>query len=512
MAHAAQSGTGIILQQQTAETPTTPNGGAATPSTSTSSAISRRSFLGVGAVALAAAAGLTAPSMLVGCSGTTGSTATATENKKFDLLIKGGTVYEAGEGVDLGIKDGIVAEQGSLSEDDAAEVIDASGKLVSPSFVDSHTHLDKAFQMEYEEYREKAKELAAEFMASDEVDYGFPVCGGSERYLMSLIKEGKSEDEIKTVIKERIARALDMAIVNGTCAIKTNNTWGPLSVEVVNELKQEYAGKIDLYNIVPFTTETEAEDRCSMTFDQLEAIASDGSGSIDFIGGYFDGDYGYEDIDAMFDFADKHGLPLDLHVLETDVPLLKPFDYILDKSLAYGVGDKLTCGHLTALDAPGIDPAALEAVIRKSADAKVNVTALTSCNMYLMGRKAARPIRRGMTRLDLFLAANVNTCFASDNIRDAWRPYGNADMLQEAYISAHCLQYAFPEELEVIYRMATVNPAKNALRENYGTGIGCRADLVVLNAPSPDQALLDQAKRLYVIKDGKVVAKDGALV
>lgn len=472
--------------------------------------MSRRSFIGTGAVALAAAAGLAVPSVLSSCSASnSGGAAAATENKKFDLLIKGGNVYEVGEGIDLGIKDGMVVEQGALSEGDAAEVIDVSGKLVSPSFVDSHTHLDKAFQMEYEEYRKKAKELAAEFMASDEVDYGYPVCGGSEQYLMELIKEGKSEDEVKDVIKQRISRALDMAIANGTCAVKTNNTWGSLSVEVVNELKEEYAGKIDLYNIVPFTTDTEAEDRYSMTFDQLESYAADGS--IDYIGGYFDGDYGYDDIDAMFEFADKHGLPLDLHVLETDVPLLKPFDYILDKSLAYGLGDKLTCGHLTALDAPGIDGAALEAIIRKSADAEVNVTALTSCNMYLMGRKAAHPVRRGMTRLDLFLAANVNACFASDNIRDAWRPYGNADMLQEGYISAHCLQYAFPEELEVVYRMATFNAAKNALRENYGAGTGCRADLVVLDSASPDQALVDQAKRLYVIKDGKIVAKDGAL-
>ena len=155
--------------------------------------ISRRSFLGMSAAALAAAAGLAVPSVLAGCSTTSsGGTASATENKKFDLLIKGGNVYEVGEGIDLGIKDGMVVEQGVLSESDAAEVIDASGKLVSPSFVDSHTHLDKAFQMEYEEYREKAKELATEFMASDEVDYGYPVCGGSEQYLMGLIKEGKS--------------------------------------------------------------------------------------------------------------------------------------------------------------------------------------------------------------------------------------------------------------------------------------------------------------------------------
>ena len=179
-----------------------------------------------------------------------------------------------------------------------------------------------------------------------------------------------SENEEST-----ISRACDMAIANGTGLIKTNNTWSPLSVEAVEGLKREYAGRLDL-----------------------------------------------------------------------------------------------------------------------------------------MGRKAANPVRRGPTRLKQLMEAGVNCCYASDNIRDAWRPYGNADMMQEAMVAAHCMQYAFPGELEVVWRMGTYNAAKNALVEGYGVEEGCNADLVVLDAPSADLALIGQARKLYVVKGGKVVAKDGVLL
>src|SRR5947199_52873 len=67
----------------------------------------------------------------------------------FDKVIKGGMVID-GQMVprrraDVAIKDGRIAKIGRVSSSDAAEVLDASGLIVAPGFVDLHTHYDCAF-------------------------------------------------------------------------------------------------------------------------------------------------------------------------------------------------------------------------------------------------------------------------------------------------------------------------------------------------------------------------------
>ncbi|MBV8350484.1 MAG: amidohydrolase family protein, partial [Mycolicibacterium sp.] len=63
----------------------------------------------------------------------------------FDLLIKGGTIVDGLGGEpyvgDVAVKDGVIAATGTVSGD-AARVIAADGLLVTPGFVDLHTHYD----------------------------------------------------------------------------------------------------------------------------------------------------------------------------------------------------------------------------------------------------------------------------------------------------------------------------------------------------------------------------------
>ena len=64
----------------------------------------------------------------------------------FDIILKGGEVYDGTRGestvTDVAIADGRIAEIGTLQPDRAETVIDVSGLVVSPGFVDMHTHSD----------------------------------------------------------------------------------------------------------------------------------------------------------------------------------------------------------------------------------------------------------------------------------------------------------------------------------------------------------------------------------
>jgi len=64
----------------------------------------------------------------------------------FDLIVRGGTLVD-GQGsrrrrADVGVRDGRVAAIGDLAAADAAQSIDAAGRIVAPGFVDIHTHSD----------------------------------------------------------------------------------------------------------------------------------------------------------------------------------------------------------------------------------------------------------------------------------------------------------------------------------------------------------------------------------
>ena len=63
-----------------------------------------------------------------------------------DTLIKGGTIIDGRGGDrfvgDVGIKDGIIAEVGAGLSSASKNTIDADGAIVTPGFVDIHTHFD----------------------------------------------------------------------------------------------------------------------------------------------------------------------------------------------------------------------------------------------------------------------------------------------------------------------------------------------------------------------------------
>lgn len=64
----------------------------------------------------------------------------------FDLVITGGTVIDGtgtpGRKLDIGIRDGRIAQMGQLQNAAARERINATGLTVAPGFIDVHTHAD----------------------------------------------------------------------------------------------------------------------------------------------------------------------------------------------------------------------------------------------------------------------------------------------------------------------------------------------------------------------------------
>lgn len=73
--------------------------------------------------------------------------AAQTKAEKFDLLIKNGRIVDGSGNPwfygDVAIKDGKIAGIGKFSPENAVKVIDATGRIVAPGFIDVHGHIEK---------------------------------------------------------------------------------------------------------------------------------------------------------------------------------------------------------------------------------------------------------------------------------------------------------------------------------------------------------------------------------
>jgi N-acyl-D-amino-acid deacylase len=130
----------------------------------------------------------------------------------FDLKIVGGTIVD-GTGAerflaDLGIKDGVIVEikrrdaDGAGLAGDAVETIDATGRIITPGFVDVHTHYDG--QVSWDPVLEPSSGHGVTTVVAGNCGVGFaPVRPGQEDWLIALM-EGV-EDIPGTALAEGIS-------------------------------------------------------------------------------------------------------------------------------------------------------------------------------------------------------------------------------------------------------------------------------------------------------------------
>ncbi|MFI6310411.1 amidohydrolase family protein [Nocardia fusca] len=404
-----------------------------------------------------------------------------------DLLLRDARIDDETAPVDIAVADGVITAIGPALPRIAPAEIDCAGRVVIPGLVESHVHLDKAL-------------LDAERANPD----------GTLAGAIAITAELK-RDFTAASIRDRARRVLEQAIGNGTTAVRAHPDVDPivglLGVHTLLELREEFRGRIDL-QIVAFPQE--GIFRAPGTLALLREGLRDGA---DVIGGCTYNEESVTEcrrhIDLVFELAAEFGVPVDLHADfadDTADPRFALADYIAEVTDRTGMAGKVTIGHATSLAARS--PADRRRVLFRLADAGVAVVPLPATDMFLGGRGDTANIRRGIAPVRELWAAGVRTAYSSNNIRNAFTPYGNADLLDIGLFLAQTSHLAGPAELTRVLGMATYEAAAViGIADDYGLRVGAAADLVVLSTRRVADALLDRPDRCYVVKAGRVVAR-----
>jgi cytosine deaminase len=120
-----------------------------------------------------------------------------------------------------------------------------------------------------------------------------------------------------------------------------------------------------------------------------------------------------------------------------------------------------------------------------------------------MGRDQEHDVRRGVADANLLVEQGVNCSLSSNNILNPATPYGDCSLIRIANLYANVLQVDRPEKLRECFRMLTDRSARLLNLNDYGFAVGRPADVVVINAQSPEQAIAEISQPLAAFKNGR---------
>ncbi len=400
-----------------------------------------------------------------------------------DLLIRNASLPNGRTGIDIAIRDGKIADVAAGISGEASKCLDLDGWLVTPPFVNPHFHLDAT--------------LSA----------GRPRVNQSGTLLEGIEIWGELSPTLTVDDIYKRARELCLwSIARGCLAIRshvdiTDNAL--LAVDALLSLREDMAPWIDL-QLVAFPQYGYFRHPNSR-----ENVIGALDRGIDVVGGipHFERtmDEGGESVAALCRIAADRGLLVDMHCDETDDPNSRHVERLAAEAHRLGLHGRVAGSHLTSMHsmdnyyASKLLPLILEAGVAAIANPLINIA--------IQGRQDTYPKRRGLTRVKEMVETGIPVALGHDCVMDPWYNLGSHDMLEVANMAVHVGHMTGVSEMEAMFAGVTTVAAEVMHLEGYGLEPGCNADLVVLQARSPIEAIRLRANRLYVFRRGKVVAE-----
>jgi len=400
-----------------------------------------------------------------------------------DLLLRAAFLPDGRGPVDIAVRDGRIVDIAPVIEAEAAEIIDATGRLVSPPFVDPHFHMDATLSL------------------------GQPRMNVSGTLLEGIALWGELKPLLTPeAVTERALRYCDLAVAQGLLAIRSHvdvSTAPLVGVEALLAVKKRVASHIDLQLVAfpqdGFYRAEGAEENLIRALDM----------GVDVVGGipHFERtmEEGAASVKWLCEIAADRGLPVDLHCDESDDPMSRHVETLAAETTRLGLGGRVVASHVTAMHS--YDNYYATKLIPLIAESGMHVVPNPLINITLQGRSDTYPKRRGLTRVPELRAAGVNVAFGQDCTMDPWYSLGSGDMLEVAHMGIHAVPMTSREAMAWAFDSVTLGGAAAMGLPDPTLRVGGPATMVVLQASDPIEAIRLRATRLAVIREGRVLSR-----
>ena len=378
-------------------------------------------------------------------------------------------------GVNILIEDGVIRKIAPGFVLPGADIFDCSGALVLPSFIDAHVHLDKT--------RIGASRLHH---------------AKTSTVMQRALNEKKLRKDLSHDAHIFGACLVRRLILAGTTHIRSHvdidTDIGLSHAEALLDLREQFKELVDI-QLVAFPQSGILKSP-GVAELMLEALNM----GVDMVGGIdpqtFEGDLDGH-LDAVFDLAEKTGKSVDIHLHEPGQIGLKSLKAIIERGRALGMKDKITISHCYTLGQ--IADEDLDDVLPQIREMGISV--LTSS-----------PGSIAFPSVEKLLDAGIRYAAVSDNIQDMWSPWGTGDQLERAMFLAYRHGFRADSLIMLCYDMVTSIPAQIFGVPGHGLKYlreGADANLTALHAEDVPSAVLQRPKRLFTIKNGKFIARNG---
>ena len=394
-----------------------------------------------------------------------------------DLIVRNVRLADrpSAEPVDIGVADGkIVAIKRGLTG--AAEAYDAGGRLGCAGLIETHIHLDKSRIID--RCPPEAKRDISPMRQVAAMKPGFTV----------------------EYVRLRAERTLVECILNGTtrmrAQVEVDPAIGMRGFEAVQSLVADYKWAIDIEICVfPQDGLTNDPGTDELLVEGLERGAR-------AIGGAprYDADPACQ-IRRIFELAREYDVDTDIHLDVGNTPERMQIHLVCELTEQYRRGGRVVVGHMAKLST--MPPHEVAILARRLADVGVAVTVLPATDLYLMGRDQDHNVRRGVTDVNFLVEQGVNCSLSTNNVLNPATPYGDCSLIRMANLHANVLQIARPDQLRECFAMLSERSARLLNLTDYGLAVGNPADIVVIDATSPEQAIAEIRQPLAVFKRGR---------